>query len=251
MMSRFPRDIRVRRSTRSARLYQEATFPGQRGLAPHLRSDQPRLTMEQALGSASEPRWSSSRRKPGPGRASVTTERRWTKSDHLGDHSRGSGCVPLRQRRAPRCHPDCCWRSQRSGHGVRGRASARVPEWIGRRAWVLAPAVSRAADAARIRFLGLSGPRFRLSSDVGRPGPDRRVEGGRAAYQVLGFVVGGSPNARIDAVLREDKGFTYGIRSGFRPHGVEAWLPDQRTSGAWTHLVEALGALVGDPGHDP
>jgi predicted Zn-dependent peptidase len=34
---------------------------------------------------------------------------------------------------------------------------------------------------------------------------------------VLGFVVGGSPNARIDAVLREEKGYTYGIRSTFRP----------------------------------
>jgi len=28
------------------------------------------------------------------------------------------------------------------------------------------------------------------------------------------------PNARVDAILREEKGFTYGIRSGFRPAGV-------------------------------
>lgn len=34
---------------------------------------------------------------------------------------------------------------------------------------------------------------------------------------MLGFLVGGSPTARIDAVLREDKGYTYGIRSTFRP----------------------------------
>ena len=33
----------------------------------------------------------------------------------------------------------------------------------------------------------------------------------------MGFLVGGSPTARIDAVLREDKGYTYGIRSTFRP----------------------------------
>jgi predicted Zn-dependent peptidase len=55
---------------------------------------------------------------------------------------------------------------------------------------------------------------------VGCAGPDRRVEGGWAAYPVLSFVVGGSPNARVDAVLREEKGFTYGIRSVFRPRRV-------------------------------
>jgi zinc protease len=43
---------------------------------------------------------------------------------------------------------------------------------------------------------------------------------GWAAYQVLSFVIGGSPTARIDAVLREDKGYTYGIRSAFRPRRV-------------------------------
>ena len=34
---------------------------------------------------------------------------------------------------------------------------------------------------------------------------------------MLSFVLGGSPSARIDAVLREEKGYTYGIRSSFRP----------------------------------
>lgn len=52
---------------------------------------------------------------------------------------------------------------------------------------------------------------------VGAPGPDRSVDGGWAPYPVIGFVLGGSPNARIDAVLREEKGYTYGIRSSFRP----------------------------------
>ena len=81
---------------------------------------------------------------------------------------------------------------------------------------LLAPAAARAADAARIVFLDRPDS-VQTEFYVGCPGPDRRAEGGWAAYQVLGFVVGGSPNARIDAVLREDKGFTYGIRSGFRP----------------------------------
>jgi len=52
---------------------------------------------------------------------------------------------------------------------------------------------------------------------VAAPGPDRSVPTGWAPYPVLSFVVGGSPSARVDAVLREDKGYTYGIRSSFRP----------------------------------
>jgi zinc protease len=78
------------------------------------------------------------------------------------------------------------------------------------------PEAARADDAARIVFLDRPGS-VQTEFYLGCPGPDRSVEGGWAAYQVLGFVVGGSPNARVDAVLREDKGFTYGIRSGFRP----------------------------------
>jgi len=52
---------------------------------------------------------------------------------------------------------------------------------------------------------------------VAAPGPDRSVASGWAPYPVLSFIIGGSPSARVDAVLREDKGYTYGIRSGFRP----------------------------------
>lgn len=52
---------------------------------------------------------------------------------------------------------------------------------------------------------------------VAAPGPDRSTASGWAPYPVLSFVVGGSPSARVDAVLREDKGYTYGIRAAFRP----------------------------------
>ena len=73
-----------------------------------------------------------------------------------------------------------------------------------------------AADAQRVVVVDRPGS---VQSDliVGCPGPDRRAEGGWAAYPVVAFVVGGSPNARVDAVLREEKGYSYGIRSGFRP----------------------------------
>ncbi len=74
----------------------------------------------------------------------------------------------------------------------------------------------RAADAARIVLVDRPGS---VQSEVlvGGAGPDRRAEGGWAPYPVLGFIVGGSPNARVDAVLREEKGYTYGVRSVFRP----------------------------------
>jgi zinc protease len=55
---------------------------------------------------------------------------------------------------------------------------------------------------------------------VGCPGPDRSTGHGWAPYPVLSFVLGGSPTARVDAVLREEKGYTYGIRTSFRPRAA-------------------------------
>ena len=78
---------------------------------------------------------------------------------------------------------------------------------------------------------------------LGCPGPDRRVDGGWAPYPVLGFVLGGSPNARIDAVLREEKGYTYGIRASFRPRrrgGLFLVSGSVRADAT----VEALGLLL-------
>jgi predicted Zn-dependent peptidase len=73
-----------------------------------------------------------------------------------------------------------------------------------------------ATDRSRVVFVSRPGS-VQTEFVIGAPGPDRSVEGGWAPYPVLGFVLGGSPNARIDAVLREEKGYTYGIRSSFRP----------------------------------
>ncbi|MEP6797942.1 MAG: pitrilysin family protein, partial [Lapillicoccus sp.] len=75
------------------------------------------------------------------------------------------------------------------------------------------------------------------------PGPDRSVAGGWSPYPVLGFIVGGSPNARVDAVLREEKGYTYGIRSVFRPRRRGGMF---LTSGSVRadSTVESLGLLL-------
>ncbi|PWJ24403.1 putative Zn-dependent peptidase [Branchiibius hedensis] len=71
-----------------------------------------------------------------------------------------------------------------------------------------------AADRARIVFVDRPGS-VQTELYVGQAGPARNVPW--APYPVLGFVLGGAPTARIDAVLREEKGYTYGIRAGFRP----------------------------------
>ena len=92
------------------------------------------------------------------------------------------------------------------GWGSGGRERAR---YLDRRATL-------AGDRSRIVLVSRPGS-VQTEIVVGAPGPDRSVEGGWAPYPVLGFVLGGSPNARVDAVLREEKGYTYGIRSSFRP----------------------------------
>ncbi len=101
---------------------------------------------------------------------------------------------------------------------------------------------ARALDATRVVFLDRPGS-VQTEFYVGCPGPDHSVEDGWAPYQVLGFVVGGSPSARVDAVLREEKGFTYGIRSGFRPRRRGGMF---LTSGSVRadSTVEALGLLL-------
>lgn len=91
-----------------------------------------------------------------------------------------------------------------SGAGPNGPARAASPE-----------VARRAEDASRIVVVDRpSSPQTELY--LGRPGPDRRTRHGWGAYQVLAFLLGGSPTSRVDAVLREERGYTYGIRLGFR-----------------------------------
>lgn len=112
----------------------------------------------------------------------------------------------------------------------------------------------RAPDAARIVVVDRPGsPQTEIH--LGRPGPDRRTAHGWGAYQVLAFLLGGSPQARVDAVLREERGYTYGMRVGFRPRrsgGVcvvsgavraDATVPALR---ALTEVLAVRGADLGD-----
>lgn len=49
------------------------------------------------------------------------------------------------------------------------------------------------------------------------PGPGRNVEGGWAPFPVLAYLMGGTTTSRLDAELRENRGYTYGVRAGFTP----------------------------------
>jgi len=114
------------------------------------------------------------------------------------------------------------------------------------------PPVAAASSADRVRIVLIDRPgSVQTEFTIACPGPDRSVDGGWAPYPVLGFVLGGSPNARIDAVLREEKGFTYGIRSVFRPRRRGGLF---LTSGSVRadSTAEALGLLLDllDSGRD-
>lgn len=107
----------------------------------------------------------------------------------------------------------------------------------------------RAVEASRIVLVDR--PRSAQSHlMLGRPGPHRRTPHGWGAYQVLAFLLGGSPSARIDAVLREERGYTYGMRAGFTPRrasgvcSVSGAVRSEATAPALEALMEVL-ALTG------
>jgi zinc protease len=105
-----------------------------------------------------------------------------------------------------------------TGIDVEGALESTLGQWTAPDQEPAARPSVPAAAPDRVRVVVVDRPGSVQSElAVACPGPDRSVGGGWAAYPVLSFLVGGSPSARVDAVLREDKGYTYGIRSTFRP----------------------------------
>lgn len=92
--------------------------------------------------------------------------------------------------------------------------------WSGTAGDPAAPgAARRSPDAAGLTLVPRPGM-TQTELYLGRPGPDRRTPHGWGTYQALSMLLGGSPHARIDRVLREERGYTYGVRAGFRPRAV-------------------------------
>lgn len=104
----------------------------------------------------------------------------------------------------------------------------------------------RAGDAGRVVFVDRPGS-VQTEVYAGRPGPDRRDRRGWGAYQVLSMVMGGSPQARVDRLLREERGYTYGFTAGFRPRSrgglfvAAGAVRSDATAAALADLVGILG----------
>lgn len=81
------------------------------------------------------------------------------------------------------------------------------------------PAARVAADAARVVLVERPGA-VQTEIYLGREGPGRRDPRGWGVFQVLSTMFGGSPRSRLDSVLREEHGYTYGVSAGFRPRSV-------------------------------
>lgn len=83
------------------------------------------------------------------------------------------------------------------------------------------------------------------SIQIGMLGPDRN-DPRWAALEVAACAVGGSFGSRLNTVLREERGFTYGAHAGFRPHrhrGAFGVHTSSRTEVAAAAVVEALQLL--------
>jgi zinc protease len=80
---------------------------------------------------------------------------------------------------------------------------------------------------------------------IGCPGPDRREDIWGAAA-VANHVVGGTITSRVDTVLREEKGYTYGTRSSFtapRKGGTFSLGGSVRTEVTGAAITDALRIL--------
>lgn len=78
------------------------------------------------------------------------------------------------------------------------------------------PQDAAADDRARVVFVDRPGA-VQTQIHLGWVGPVRERGAQWAPYPALSYALSGTPHARVDKVLREDKGFTYGIRGAFRP----------------------------------
>ena len=105
-----------------------------------------------------------------------------------------------------------------SGVDALGVVTATLGGWTAPEHRPAAPPRAPVPAADRVRVVVVDRPGS-VQSEIllGTPGPDRSTPDGWAPHPVLSFLVGGSPSARLDVVLREEKGWTYGFRSAFRP----------------------------------
>lgn len=102
-----------------------------------------------------------------------------------------------------------------------------------------------AEDRGRVVFVDRPGS-VQTQIQLGWVGPPRRSGAQWAPHPVVSYVVGGTPHARIDRVLREEKGYTYGVRGSFRPRAefgqfvVSGSVRGDATAAALADLAEVF-----------
>lgn len=135
---------------------------------------------------------------------------------------------------------------------VVGALEATLGTWTGSGRSSAAPGPARRADDAARAVLVARPGLAQTELYLGRPGPDRRTPHGWGTYQALGMLLGGAPHARIDRVLREERGYTYGIRAGFRPRSVGGLcvVGGSVRADATAPALEELVGILAVPGAD-
>jgi zinc protease len=119
----------------------------------------------------------------------------------------------------------------------------------------VAPAVPKAADAAadqrRVVLVDRPGaPQSEIR--VGHVGTSRRIEDFHA-LSVTNALLGGLFNSRLNMLLREARGYTYGVSSGFDmrraagPFAVRCAVESDTTAPAVADIMAELGRLSTDP----
>ena len=121
-----------------------------------------------------------------------------------------------------------------------------------------APATPSAPDAAadgrRVVLVDRPGaPQSELR--IGHVGAPRRIEDYHA-LQVTNALLGGLFNSRLNMLLREERGYTYGVHSGFDlrraagPFAVRCAVESDVTAAAVADIMAELGRIADDPVED-
>lgn len=132
-----------------------------------------------------------------------------------------------------------------TGVDVEALADAALGSWTASAAGSSALTAPAAAPGPKLVVVDRPGA-VQTELVVGCPGPDR-TDAAWAEHVLAARIVGGTITSRLDAELREEKGYTYGIRASFSPYsrgGVFSVSGSVRTEVTGDALSDALRILA-------
>ena len=138
---------------------------------------------------------------------------------------------------------------------VDGLADAVFGGWAGLDADPVAPATpDKAAAGRRVVLVDRPGaPQSEIR--VGHVGTPRRIDDFHA-LSVTNALLGGLFNSRLNMLLREERGYTYGVQSSFDmrraagPFAVRCAVESDVTAAAVADIMSELGRIAQDPVED-